>query len=254
MVPPLAQTILTGMVKSTHDPRQEVEKPARRSISLPLLKIISHAIASQSEWSSYKKSLIWSLALVAWWGGFRIAELLPRLTSEFSVKDALLRSDVRDMGTSMDIWVRNPKVPSQFGDLIQLYAMTSAPAWDPVSNLRAFLSLREELFGPAPQMPVFLQENGQCLTKADFNMKLKLLLAPFTSLNPTGIHKFSGHSFRSGLATLLSTLGFTETQIKAWGRWLSRAYILYTKDKRTKLELQQSLSTVMQRVLSTSDV
>jgi hypothetical protein len=251
-VPPLAQTLITGLKKLKHNPKLEVMKKSRRSISLPLLKLISHAIASNPGWSAYRKILIWSACLVAWWGGLRIGEMLPRLASEFSPKDALLRSDIRDTDTSIDLWVRNAKVPSQFGDLVQLWSLSSCPTLDPVSNLNSYLEMRSRMFGEARDLPVFIKENGKCLTKQEFNRILKQLLAQFSALDPCGVHSFTGHSFRAGLATMLASMGFSEDQIKAWGRWLSQSYLLYTKDKRSKMELQTSLLEVMEKVVSTS--
>ena len=246
---PLAKTLLTGLSKVTHNPKVAAQKRARRSISLPLLKIISHAIASQCDWSEYKRSLIWTVCVLAWWGGFRLSELLPRLAFEFSLKNALLMSDVTLAGKSIEVWVRHPKVPSKFGDVVQVWRLESSSLLDPVENFEYFASLRSKQFGPALAIPVFVQEDGRCLTRQEFNRILKRLLELYSCIDPSEVHSFSGHSFRSGLATLLNNMGFSETQIKAWGRWLSRSYLLYTKDKRTKLELQQSLTDVFQQML-----
>ena len=56
----------------------------------------------------------------------------------------------------------------------------------------------------------------------------------------------TGHSFRAGLATLMEVAGFSEDEVKAWGRWSSEAFRRYCKEKRSKshifLKLYQHLS------------
>lgn len=44
----------------------------------------------------------------------------------------------------------------------------------------------------------------------------------------------SSHSFRSGIATLMGQLGYSDEQIKAIGRWSSKAFEEYLKMPRTK--------------------
>ena len=42
------------------------------------------------------------------------------------------------------------------------------------------------------------------------------------------------HSFRAGMASLLGTLGYTDEDIQAVGRWSSRAFLAYLKLPRTQ--------------------
>ena len=44
----------------------------------------------------------------------------------------------------------------------------------------------------------------------------------------------TSHSFRAGIASLMGTLGYSDTQIKAIGRWSSAAFENYIKLPRTK--------------------
>jgi hypothetical protein len=44
----------------------------------------------------------------------------------------------------------------------------------------------------------------------------------------------AGHSFRIGLASMLAALGHSEDDIKAIGRWSSRAWLEYVKHPRTQ--------------------
>ena len=44
----------------------------------------------------------------------------------------------------------------------------------------------------------------------------------------------SSHSFRSGVASMMGSQGFSDEEIKLVGRWSSRAFTAYTKLARTQ--------------------
>ena len=44
---------------------------------------------------------------------------------------------------------------------------------------------------------------------------------------------FSSHSFRAGAASLMAALGYSDEDIKAMGRWSSRAFLEYVKLPRS---------------------
>ena len=76
-----------------------------------------------------------------------------------------------------------------------------------------------------------MEEDGRYLTKRKFNLLLHDLLDQYIKDDRDSL---SGHSFRSGLATLMEAAGFSEESIKAWGRWSSEAFKRYCKEKRPK--------------------
>jgi hypothetical protein len=78
---------------------------------------------------------------------------------------------------------------------------------------------------------MFRWENGANLTGAKLNSIMSKFLDPYTDKS---IGSFNTHSFRIGLASMLGSLGFTDEEIKAAGRWSSRAFEAYMKLKRTK--------------------
>ena len=79
--------------------------------------------------------------------------------------------------------------------------------------------------------PAFRLETGKPLTSTKFNKYLKMLLNDHIDYQRG---KITSHSFRAGIATLLGTLGYTDEEIKAVGRWSSRAFEDYLKLPRTK--------------------
>ena len=66
--------------------------------------------------------------------------------------------------------------------------------------------------------PAMRLESGQNYTGKDFNKDLRLLLAEHVNYNKGTI---SSHSFRSGLASLMATLGYQDQDIMTIGRWRS---------------------------------
>ena len=67
-----------------------------------------------------------------------------------------------------------------------------------------------------------------------FNEDIHTLLSNYPELTDSDLDSWSGHSFRSGISTILQTLGFTEQEIKSWGRWHSAAYMVYLKDQKAR--------------------
>ena len=76
--------------------------------------------------------------------------------------------------------------------------------------------------------PFFINANGKPLTQRKFNAILKSLTKTIVK---HGV--ISGHSFRSGITSLLAKKGFSDSCLKKIGRWSSRAFKAYIKLKRT---------------------
>ena len=86
-------------------------------------------------------------------------------------------------------------------------------------------------------------------TKLELNQDLALMLAQYPELN-TERDKWSGHSFRAGLSTVLSILGFPKEDIQKWGRWKSDVYQRYVKDFAHRREIKSKLITTFDRILT----
>ena len=126
--------------------------------------------------------------------------------------------------------------------------MSDRPDVDPILALKTFLSLRKQAIGDAESLPVFLHENGSIFSKVEFNKDLSTLLAVYPELS-NDQDKWTGHSFRSGLATILSSLGFSETEIKSWGRWASDAYLVYVKDLSQRRNVRARMTSTFKDML-----
>ena len=78
---------------------------------------------------------------------------------------------------------------------------------------------------------MFRWEDGSCLTEWELNSLLKHFLRKHLDYRKG---KISPHSVRTGMATLLGTLGFGDKEIMAMGRWSRGAYLNYLKLPRTR--------------------
>ena len=153
-----------------------------------MLKLIENSIGRKENWSPYEKSLRFTVSLLAWWGSFRLGELISQRKCICLVK--------------------NPKVLNEdTGDVVEVWAVPEIPDLDPITALTKFLQLRKSKFGEAESYPLFLHENGSVFTKKQMNIDLGVLLAIYPELN-SPVDKWTGHSFRAGISTLLATLGF----------------------------------------------
>ena len=249
--PALASQLMSGVTNINRNAVLEALKCKRRPITLNLLMLIQNGIAIHPTWSPFEKSLRWSVMLLAWWGSFRMSELLCQERHKFDPASSLLPSDLQLKEDCLAVWIRSPKVYSEGGDVVEVWRVEENPNLDPVTALSCFLEHRLRTLGAAGDRPVFSHEDGSLYTKAELNSDLKCLLSQYPELSSSGRETWSGHSFRSGLSTLLTSLGFTEDQIKTWGRWRSAAYLVYCQDQTMRRKTRASLTTVFGRMLST---
>ena len=180
--------------------------------------------------------------------GYRIGELLCEFRHGFNVKDSLMLSDIKLEVDSVSIWLRSEKVASDLGNVVEIWSLPEREDLDPVVALKSFLQRRSSLSSNI-DAPVFTLEDGSNLTKTKFNEELKKLLGEFPELTESPLDSWTGHSFRSGLPTILQSLGFSEDEIKSWGRWKSAAYLSYLKDMTLRKKTRARLTTTFSQIL-----
>ena len=247
-LPDLGAQIVAGVSNMRKDAMTEAIKPKRRPITIHMLVLLRHAIAGNQAWSELEKCLRWSCMLTSFWGSFRMSELIETEKSKFNPSTSLLPSDIKFHEESVAIWIRSPKVWRHGGDVVEVWEVKENEDLDPVLALKQYLRLRSLALGPAEDCPVFLHADGSQFTKAEMNKDIKELLGQYPSISSPR-DMWSGHSFRSGISTLLTTLGFTEEQIKNWGRWSSSAYLAYVADQSRRRDTRRQLTDVFGKML-----
>jgi hypothetical protein len=249
--PALASQLMSGLANIKKNAVLEALKSKRRPITLNMLMLLQNSIAAHPTWSTYEKSMRWTVMLLAYWGSFRMSELLTQERHKFDPASALLPSDLQVKDDCLTVWIRSPKVYNEGGDIVEVWRVEENPNLDPVTAVACFLKHRSGTLGAADDRPVFSHQDGSLYSKAELNSDIKSLLSKYPDLSEPGRETWSGHSFRSGLSTLLTSLGFPEDQIKAWGRWRSAAYLVYCQDKTMRRKTRADLTKVFGKMLST---
>jgi hypothetical protein len=102
-----------------------ITKHAKLVMTLPLLKILGHEIAT-SNWSTDSKRVFWAACCVAFFGSFRMGEILSKSENTYSTETLTwdcVNLSVPDIAT---IQVRFPKSNSKCNsDFIDLFAISS---------------------------------------------------------------------------------------------------------------------------------
>lgn len=202
-------------------------------MSLPLLKLLGHEI-SLSSWSSNSKRIVWTACCLAFYGSFRMGELLPVQEWSYSPNDNLLWGDVRILTDSHAlIHIKKPKSNNTDGEYVDLFPAL-VPGTCPVSALNG---LKDSLSNFRRDQPVFCFDSGKNLTPREFNLTIQKLLVPHVGDVSSQI---TGHSFRAAVPAVLARFPelSSSDEIMGWGRWKSHAYLSYTRlkmDQRRKI-------------------
>jgi hypothetical protein len=200
---------------------------SRLAMTFPLLKIIGHEI-SNSDWSVNSKRVVWAASCVAFFGSFRMGELLA--SKENCMDSETLTWDCVNFTSESTavIQVRFPKNSkngsSQFVDIFKVDKPAVCP-YECLKNLKNSSS-----WSSANDSPVFRFETGKLLTTGHFTKIIRSLLRPHLG---NLVQQFSGHSFRAGIPAALANHPslLSNDDVRKWGRWSSSSYLAYTKLK-----------------------
>jgi hypothetical protein len=227
---PLVKLILKGIYNREGIQKRGNKKVVRQPITLNMLLILKTLI-SRLDMHQTDRSLIWAVCTMAFAGAFRIHELLSKTESVYDPAQTLLAQDItqssnKDSTITLHISLKSPKeTKNHTATVVDVYQsgsdtcpVTAFTRWQAASRQEA-------------KYPVFCWKSGSPLTGSKFNSLIKYMLAPYIDETKG---KFVSHSFRIGLASMLGTLGYGDEDIKAAGRWSSRAFQTYLKLTRNK--------------------
>ena len=193
---------------------------SRCPVTLSILNRLLEALRT-TQWPEYERLCMRALMLVAFFGLFRIGELLlENQGSGTSTAGVVNMDNVKFHHNHVVISIKDYKHnhSGRFSDI--RIARQQYPYPCPLESLKAFISVR----GSEPG-PLFALPSGLGISRSWFDLKLKTLLkvCHFDS------SCFKGHSFRIGGATLAAARGFSDSQIRALGRWQSDAFKKYIR-------------------------
>ncbi len=214
----LAKTMIKG-AKNLASYTATTKEP-KAVMTLSCLKILGHEIAI-SDWPALHKSVFWAACTLAFFGSFRISEILCPAQDSFS-EDTLVWSDVVfNDKKSVTIHVRHPKSNKVGGERVEVFEFSGhnccpVKALYNLKNMQSNLAVR----------PVFAFSDSEYLSRKHFNVTISSMLSKHI---PNRC--ILGHSFRAGIPSALSAKPdlVTPEEIQAWGRWSSNSYKAYTK-------------------------
>lgn len=241
--PTLRTNVVNQMIKGKKNKETvaKINSPdaGRLPVTLTILKLIKEKIIRWQQ-PIEQKLLVWALCTVAFFGGFRIHELLARNESFYDPDFTLVSSNVRvtEFVTAvgalpkkvLEITVKVPK-ESKNGNHVVLDVFETGCSLCPV---KAFTRWWSKTRTANIAGPLFREESGVPLTGRKFNTYLKSLLADTFDYS-TG--QITSHSFRSGLASELAARGVSIAELKLAGRWNSRSWMHYVKLPRAQRAL-----------------
>ena len=230
----LVNQVLQGKQNLENLDRVNKKNPCRLPMTIILMRILRKELKT-ARLNDMDRGAVWAVATLAFSGGFRPGELLCSKEWSFDPAVNLLKRDIKVKTLVIDgerteilqIKMKAEKQNKKGGiNLIDVYAsdgklcpVKAYQDWDGLNATR-----RKD--GPA-----FCRSDGAAMTKNFFNAILKRTL----NKHIDGVNGFiSGHSFRTGMASLLGSLGYHEQDIMKAGRWSSSAYLSYLKLPRTR--------------------
>ena len=242
----LAKCILQGYQNLERDPVRDAAEATHRPVTIPFLRLLGHAANKFWKGHTLDRLCFWTVCLAAFWGSLRLGEVLCPNKGSFAPGSALLGTDVIHMSKgSFALWIRDPKVSKKYGDVVEIWETPQFLDLNPFSTFSSYWNSRKKLL---LSLPLFLMADGKNMTRRFFDSAFHSLLSRYSMELELSTNRWTGHSFRSGLPTLLQSLGFSEDDIKAWGRWASAAFQLYARDVAKRYEVQRSILSMMDRI------
>lgn len=228
--PDVIKSILGGAKNLSAIEDRAGNKPMRLPVTLDMLKLLKHELNDLEETTHFKR-MTWAIACIMFFGAFRVHEILSRKPDSYDPDFTCLQGDIvlhKAAGIrTLQILLKSPK-ENRVGNKVIVDVYENGSGCCPI---QAFEKLQARGSMSKRGEPAFMLESGKAYTGALLNSTLKKCLGKYIA--PEKGH-ISSHSFRSGLASMLGSLGFSDEDVKAIGRWSSSAFETYMRLPRTK--------------------
>jgi len=187
----------------------------------------------ESHWSEFNKQAIWCTAICAFFGSFRIGELLSKKQKTFDNTATLLTTDIQynSYTQSVKVHIRSPKNRNPQGVYNYLFPFPD-PNFCPVNSILRYIAMQKQAKIYTETLPFFRFKSGRLITTKKFNVILRTIFPPSTGLY------IVGHSFRPGLISSAANLPdiVNDPHIQGWGNWSTKTFLRYqhfdTEQKR----------------------
>ena len=242
---PLISAIIKGKRNIDNTEKLNGRKTRRIPITPNLLKKLKLDLR-KANMPSHDKHLFWAACTIGFSGGLRCGEFLNKKKLYFDPDTSLLHKHMKLKTITINgqdteilqLTLRSEKQNSSgTPTILDIYPSDSS-----ICPLRAFKRWQRSKNFHDDDLPAFRMQNGDNLTLSGFNRFLKNM---FSSLLAGKDATISGHSLRIVLASLLGSLGYTDEEVMAAGRWSSRAFRSYLQLPRTRrLEIARAIANI----------
>ena len=210
--------------------RTRLKKTQKPRIRLPItVQLLGRIHDKLSESANPNRILVWAIASLAFFGFFRLGELLLNSPVQYEAAIHLSWGDVA---------VDNPRSPSmikvhlktskcdQLGEGVDIFVGSTESPICPVTAVLEYIKLRQDTPGA-----FFIDRNRKPVRKPWFTQQIRQVLQSL------GLPQddYAGHSFRIGAATSAALAGIEDSTIQTLGRWQSAAYLRYIRLSREHL-------------------
>jgi hypothetical protein len=205
---PVLRRVLAGISRS----RIGRSRPAR--IRLPMTAPLLRDIRSELERSANpERGVLWAVCCTAFFGFFRLGELLLTKPSDFDPRLSLAWGDMavddRQNPKMIKFHLKQSKT-DPFGRGADIVLGKTGCNLCPVAAVLSYAAARGSQSGP-----FFILSSGNCLTKQNFVSEIRKVLGRLALPD----HEYAGHSFRIGAATSAAMAGVEDSTIQLLGRW-----------------------------------
>ena len=243
--PALLSAVIRGKKNQDMFEKRNLSNHTRLPFTPSMLRLMKLEL-KDSDRELEDKRMIWAATVIAFNGALRGGEFLSRQAKLFDPATALRGKDISldnfSVG-SKSVKVLKLKLRSEkqnttgASTIIDIY-----PSGSSICPIRAFENWQKTNPNPAKELPAFRFKDGSNMTISAFNKILSEIFSPHTEKYKG---KVTSHSLRIGLASLIGTLGFSDEQVMASGRWSSRAFQTYLRLPRTKrLQMARAISNL----------
>ena len=199
-------------------------------IRLPITAHILNKIKSSLVTSSNSdKVVLWAITSSAFFGFFRLGELLPDSLASFDPATGLVWGDVAIDSHSNPLMIQFHLKKSkcdQYGSGSNVVVGRTGNVLCPVTAILQYIKIRGDQPGP-----FFLDSSHTAVTKSQFIAQIREILSALGLPQ----HQYAGHSFRIGAATTAAAMGVEDSMIQALGRWHSAAFLQYIHTPKERL-------------------
>jgi Phage integrase SAM-like domain len=220
----IQKQLLKGL-ENTSSKKFFKKKSQIRPITLSLLAKFKNSLRS-GEKSDLEKLSLWGAAVVAFWGCFRLGELLCREKFRFDKYTDLLWKDIKFVDKQVLICIKSGKTSGSKPVTVRLGSLPNKK-FCPRSALKRLKNFQKAKNFYNPRLPVFRTSIEKGGSK---NLRPWDLVKEFKKFS---IRKsdFSGKSFRSGIPSILASSHrrFKANVLQNFGRWKSQAFRAYIR-------------------------